>query len=140
MKNKFCYKTTSDIIQLPHLEEAALMLFLITLNKSAVLLTWNIDLYDIRSSPNLTPVSVFVYPLELMKKSTRQANRYVSGKLNKVFSTYTLDSSSVKNLFGYSSYILELVEYTLLFLSFFFFKYTYCFKNSNPWTATKMLP
>lgn len=68
------------------------------------------DLYDMRSSPHFTPVSVFVYPLEFVKKSTRQANKYVSGKLNNVFKTYTLDSSRVKNLFGYNSYILELKD------------------------------
>lgn len=41
-----------------------------------------------------------VYSGEFVKKSVRQANMYVSGKLNNVFKTYTRDSSNFKNLFG----------------------------------------
>ena len=44
------------------------------------------------------------------KKSIRQASRYVSGRLNRVLSTYTRFSSSAKNLFGYSSYTSDLLK------------------------------
>jgi len=46
-----------------------------------------------------------------VKKSIRQASKYVSGKLNKVLSTYTRDSSSCKNLLGYNSYTCELKKF-----------------------------
>jgi hypothetical protein len=62
------------------------------------------DLKDMKSSPHLTPVKDLVYCGEFVKKSTRHARRYVSGRLNSVFRTYTLDSSSGRNLFGYNSY------------------------------------